>query len=88
MNKLTNCHDCGAKPGECHKDGCDTEVCSVCGRQRLQCLSEGHCINHDKSFARWTGIWPGKAEAEYLGISLNDMWKHRDIFFIKQEKLK
>jgi hypothetical protein len=23
MNKLRNCHDCGAKPGEIHQDGCD-----------------------------------------------------------------
>ena len=60
---LHDCHDCGAKPGEIHQDGCDTEVCSVCGLQRLQCLWIGSCRGHDKAFARWTGLWPGIAEA-------------------------
>lgn len=83
MNKLTDCHDCSAKPGETHKDGCDVERCSVCGGQRLQCLGEKECENHDKDFARWSGIWPGKAEADYLGIGLNDMEDYNKIFFIK-----
>lgn len=55
---LKTCHDCGAKPGEIHQDGCDIERCSVCGGQRLQC----ECKHHEKEFARWTGIWPGEAE--------------------------
>jgi len=84
MNKLTNCHDCGAKPGQIHKDGCDTERCSVCGGQRLQCDSKGH----DKAFARWTGIWAGAAEADYLGIDLNTFAEkgYNEIFFIKPKK--
>lgn len=80
--KLKICHDCGAKPGELHEDGCDTEICSVCGGQRLCCNCEGH----DKQFARWTGIWPGKAESDFLGISLNDIYKYRKQFFIKPRK--
>ncbi len=68
MNKLTNCHDCSARPGQKHQEGCDVERCSVCGEQRLGC----DCKGHDKEFAKWTGIWPGMAEANYLGIGLND----------------
>ncbi len=64
MNKLTNCPDCAVKPGQAHHDGCDVERCSSCGGQRLQC----DCKNHDRKFSRWTGIWPGVAEAEYLGM--------------------
>ncbi len=81
QNNLKRCHDCGAEPGTIHEDGCDVERCSVCGGQRLQCECEGH----DKQFARWTGIWPGKAEAEYLGTDLNRFMAGRrsKIFFVK-----
>ena len=78
--ELTDCHDCGAKPGEIHKDGCDVERCSVCGGQRLQCS----CKNHDKAFARWTGIWPGDAEAMYLDVGLNAFSvRYGKLFFVK-----
>lgn len=63
-SELKNCHDCGAKPGETHMPGCDTEQCSVCGRQKIGCNCEGH----DPFFARWTGLWPGSAEAAELGL--------------------
>lgn len=81
MKGLKDCHDCGAKPGECHKDGCDTECCSSCGGQRLSC----DCPDHDPQFSRWTGIWPGYAEATLLGIDLNEFYAkgYNKIFFIK-----
>ncbi len=85
VNELQDCHDCDAKPGEIHEDGCDVERCSVCRGQRLQCK----CRGHDKAFARWTGIWPGKAEADYLGVDLNGFaMSYSDIFFIKPKKAK
>ena len=80
MERLKDCHDCGAKPGEIHQDGCDTERCSVCGGQYLQCNCEGH----DKAFARWTGIWPGSAEAIFLEYDLNKFYElYARLFFIK-----
>jgi hypothetical protein len=82
--ELRKCHDCDAKPGEPHDAGCDVERCSVCGGQRLQC----HCRGHDKAFARWTGIWPGKAEADFLGLTLNDLYEQgkEKFFFVKPKK--
>lgn len=63
-NKLRDCPDCGVQPGKVHLDCCDVERCSFCGHQRLGC----DCKNHDRKFARWTGVWPGEAEAAILGL--------------------
>ena len=84
METLTNCHDCGARPGETHMDNCDVERCSVCGGQRLCC----DCKGHDKKFARWTGIWPGVAESKHLGIGLNDFYGTlmHQVFFVKPKR--
>jgi len=53
-----NCHDCGAEPGECHEPGCDVEICSSCGGQRLGC----GCSDHDSEISKWTGFMPGVLE--------------------------
>lgn len=36
FNKLP-CHDCGAKQGELHHPGCDSEECPRCGGQYFAC---------------------------------------------------
>lgn len=98
QRQLANCHDCGALPGQPHNQNCDTERCSVCGGQRLQCDPDT-CVNHDPLFARWSGLWPGWAELLALGIvqpngnpDLNRMFERsyepdgptwNEIFFIK-----
>jgi hypothetical protein len=81
MRMLTNCHDCGVEPGNPHHEGCDTERCSSCGTQRLGC----DCPDHDPLFARWTGLWPGRAEAAMLGMDLNDLETSglSRLFFVK-----
>lgn len=79
--EMHECRDCGAKPGRPHEPGCDTERCSVCGGQRLQC----DCRHHDRAFARWTGLFPGVAESAALGIDLNEFHRRglHKVFFVK-----
>ena len=67
----TECHDCGAKPGETHDDGCDMEQCTVCRGQRMLC----DCKKHNKKKAAWTGLWPMQADAAKAGVCLNCIHK-------------
>jgi len=75
---MENCPDCGVKPGEQHKPGCDVERCPVCGGQALTCLmSCPHChkiianCNNEKveesELIPWDGTWPGTKECEEFG---------------------
>ena len=32
-----SCHDCGCEHGRVHHDGCDVQVCPVCGGQFIGC---------------------------------------------------
>jgi hypothetical protein len=82
--EMTVCPDCGVNPGEKHLENCDVERCSVCGLQYLMCS----CYGHDKSFARWTGFWPGELEANALGISLNKLYENEiyKAIFIKPKE--
>lgn len=90
MIGLTNCHDCATEPGQPHNSGCDMESCSVCGEQRIGhgTDSDAGCMGHDPLFARWSGLWPGSAEADALNIDLNEFHvrDYHKIFFIKPKK--
>ena len=69
-NTVKDCHDCGVKPGENHKPGCDTERCPACGGQMISCgcLSEKETAAWiEKNLLPWTGIWPGCLEAAAFG---------------------
>lgn len=81
--ELKDCPDCGVKPGQAHKRGCDIETCSSCGLQRMSC----DCIEHDPLFSRWTGFFPGEIESAYLKIDLNEFYLQglSKIFFVKPE---
>ncbi|MFZ2150529.1 MAG: hypothetical protein WAZ12_01885 [Candidatus Absconditicoccaceae bacterium] len=80
-NLLSKCPSCNTKIGQIHKPGCEIEICSACGKQRISCYCKG---KHDPAFARWTGIWPGKAEAKFLCIDLNDFHANfAKVFFVK-----
>jgi len=82
LKNLVVCPDCLVRPGQRHSDNCDIERCSVCGGQKIGC----DCDGHDKDFAKWTGIWPGQIEADYLEIDLNQFYtdSYAKIFFIKK----
>jgi hypothetical protein len=60
------CPCCGVLPGEWHLRGCEVEQCPYCGGQALRCDSPDDPIPLDDRL-RWTGQWPGEAEAIQFG---------------------
>lgn len=87
--ELTNCQGCHVTPGSVHILGCPLERCSVDGLQRITCALKQSCPGHDRRFSRYIGIFPGIAEAEYLGLTLNELYA-TDVYkalFIKPKKL-
>ena len=73
---LTDCPDCGAKPGEIHILGCTAERCCYCGGQLLMCLICDGCpeLDDEELWApplddrlEWTGTWPGEEECREFG---------------------
>lgn len=86
MKNLRDCNTCGANPGKAHWEGCSVERCSVCGGQRIAC----DCDGHDPAFSRWTGVYPGEAEATTLGIDLNEFHAKglNEVFFVKPSEVR
>jgi gas vesicle protein len=78
-----HCPECDVGLGHPHKAGCSIERCSNCGEQHSECSCKSS--RHDPAFARWTGFFPGEAEAYALGISLDEFLegKHAKCIFIK-----
>jgi hypothetical protein len=63
------CPGCGAAPGDWHVCGCDIEQCPYCGGQAVTCDSDDDPIPLDDRL-RWTGLWPGEAEAIKFSVVL------------------
>lgn len=68
------CPDCGVKPAENHRPGCDVERCVLCGHQAISCgCYDDDDAGYDEDVARcggrlpWTGEWPGDAECREFG---------------------
>jgi hypothetical protein len=55
--KISNCPDCGVKPGEVHGPNCDISRCINCGEQTI---FEDCCENIQYDI--WSGKWPGVKE--------------------------
>jgi len=79
VTKTAICHDCGVKPGQPHKDGCDTARCLNTGMQRLQCDC-GKC-GEDV----WTGIWPGIKECYEKRLVCFDTATNRVCFDLNRQ---
>jgi hypothetical protein len=65
--KITNCPDCGVKPGTKHVKGCDVARCINCGWQALSHMNFCDNPKGNKWAQIWTGIWPGVLECIEFG---------------------
>ncbi|MGW0822478.1 hypothetical protein [Streptomyces sp. NPDC002845] len=62
-DRAQRCPDCSVLPGQLHQERCDVARCALLGRQRRGCGHSGTDCN-----TRWTGQWPGFAEATEYGF--------------------
>lgn len=65
LDKDSECHDCRAKPGEMHMNGCDTEQCPDCGWQLISCSCKRRVI---RNRIPWDGEFPGKKECREFNL--------------------
>ena len=57
MNETKNCHDCGARIGDIHTDGCDVERCPRCDGQLISCgCADDGWWPPDDERERWSGV--------------------------------
>ncbi len=64
-DETLRCHDCRALPGAEHAGGCDVQLCTVCGLQRISCPCGGSPHGWGQV---WSGRWPGDAECRVRGL--------------------
>jgi len=65
MIKRATCHDCGAKEGQLHILGCDSESCPFCGNQLISC----GCVYEKLGIDAW-GVYPyGLTDAQQEGCA-------------------
>ena len=90
LESLPQCPFCHVNPGQPHQIGCRIERCSVCGEKRYRCCEDKPSSRldthpeHDRAFARWTGIIPGDLETNYMSMSEEEFEpKFGRIFFVK-----
>jgi len=57
------CPDCGVKPGELHKPGCDVERCPECGGQLISSACKSV-----RPREPWTGEWPNVQACRDLNL--------------------
>lgn len=85
------CHDCGIAAGGVHHDGCDMEICPLCGGQFLgcSCLVSEAAVSDTKKTKRIV-ISPDHKYWRALGVRLNDLLVqsksgcHGDLRFTKK----
>jgi hypothetical protein len=66
MFATNECPECGARPGEVHRRGCDVELCPYCGDQLVRCRCPESFPPLDDRLV-WSGTFPGVEECEEFG---------------------
>ena len=65
-NVIPTCPNCGAGINQLHEDGCDWEICGICGCQALGCDCN-ELDNYSENRIPWTGESPVAAAAREFG---------------------